>query len=167
MDRLSVDRLSVDRREEDVMDLDYKTTIRRKEPRWKRIMKREGTDMLRLAAFSISLSFLIHIHIFLNSFFLFAISSTTSANLVVGLLHMLLVNICYVIFYQKELLWWLRKGFRPWYTVVCVGIFNLNYACATFLKKSSVWTYGELKHFEWTCVSPHTHCRIDPLIDGT
>ena len=160
-----MDRPSVDRRNGDGMKLDYNTAIRREELQSKRIMERQGTDLLRLAAFSVSLSFLIYI--LFNSFFLFAISSTTSANLVVGLLHMLLVNIYYVIFFQKELLWWFRKGFRPWYTLVRVGIFNLKYACATFLKKPSVWTYSELKHFEWTCVSPHTHCRIDPLIGGT
>ena len=162
-----MDQPSVDRQSGDGVKLDYSTSIRPEEPRWKRIMEREGTDLLRAAAFSISLILLITV--LLNSFFSFAISSITSATFVVILLHMLLVVFYYIIFFQRELLWWLRIGFRPWCTVVCVGIFNLKHACATFLKVY-VWTKfhrsHELKHFEWTCVSPHTLGKIDPMIGG-
>ena len=84
--------------------------------------------------------------------------------LVVGLLHILLLVFYCVILFRRELLLWLHIKIHAWHARACVGVFNWKNACAKFMKKLSMRTMNcsndELKHFMWTCVSPHNLGRI-------
>lgn len=149
-----MDRPSVDRRSRDGVKLDYSTSIRPEEPRWRCMMRSWSMGFL--------ITFLV-IHVLLLARMTFLLLKSLSAVLVFGLLY-------YLFRFRKELLWRLLGEFRAWHARACVDIFNFKNACDTFVKKLSIWMTDrrneELKYFKWTCVSPHILSKSELICCG-
>ena len=87
------------------------------------------------------------------------------------LLYMLFWVFCCVSLFRRELPHrWLHEDIRDWYARAREGIFNWNNGCATFVMELAITKTNlrndELKHFEWTCVSPHTLGRNEFMCRG-
>ena len=87
------------------------------------------------------------------------------------LVYLLVWVFCCVSLYRRELLdRGLHEDIRDWYARACEGIFNWKNACATFVMELAITKTNlrndELKHFEWTCVSPHTLGRNESMCPG-
>ena len=149
-----MDQPSVDRRSRDGAKLDYGTSNRLEEPRWKR--------MMRSLHMGISIGYRVTPGL-VDIWMILSLPEYLCGILGIGWHY-------YLFRFRRELLWWLLGEFRAWHAQTCVDIFNFKNACATFVKKLSIGKTDrrndELKHFKWTCVSPHILSRSELMYCG-
>ena len=140
--------------------LNHSTSFQPKKPYWQRVVRSRVVDYLIVFG-GIQVSLLL---------LAFTFPKSLSAILVALPNFSAILVLFYKPFVNRELLWWLVVELRAWHARACVDILNWKHACTTFVKKLSIWTTDrrndELKHFEWTCVSPDFPSKTELMCCG-
>ena len=160
-----MDERSWYQRSRDGLELDDTTSTPVEDPRWRYIM-RHGVMGLIISV-TLDISLVVVVRVLIRKLLSSSISIATFVIFVNSFLSALPYAYIYIFVMRRELLRRLHREFRAWHARACVGMFNWENACATFVKELAIRTTNRrndgLKHFKWTCVSPHILGRVESV----